>query len=203
MEIIVIDDLSDDDTAQIIRKLRKANIRLILNSERIGLAESIRKGIQLSTKEYVLVMDSDLTHSVNEIDAMLKVAEVFDLVSGSRFSQGGSMESKKHYIASLLYNWCLRAILKTQVQDNLGGFWLMKRNDVLSLPLNKIFYGYGDYFFRLLYLASKFQFSIVELPSAYSARRFGKSKSNFTKLLFKYSWEALRFKRSIKSLHLK
>ena len=100
-------------------------------------------------------MDTDFTHDPAEIPKLLHVGEVYDIVSGSRFCAGGSMQDTQHYLSSLAYNWMIRLVLRTQIQDNLGGYFTMRREKLRQLPLDLIFCGYGDYFFRLLHCARK------------------------------------------------
>ena len=106
------------------------------------------------------------------------------------------MENKIHYYFSFAFNLILRIILRTQIQDNLGGYYCIKKNVLDLLPRDKIFFGYGEYFFRLLYFAQEKKFTIIEIPAVYNLRHKGKSKSNFLLLLFKYFFIAtkLRFK---------
>lgn len=106
------------------------------------------------------------------------------------------MQDVAHYIASMLYNWVLRVVLRTQVQDNLGGYFTIRRAAIGRLPLDQIFFGYGEYFFRLLHHAQRQGMSIVEIPAVYRIRHAGKSKSNFGKILFTYTIEAIRLKRN-------
>lgn len=187
-EVLVVDDDSPDKTYEIAKNAfdGNANVRVILRTEDRGFAKSIRAGIEQATGEFVIVMDTDCTHDPAEIPRMLHVARVYDIVSGSRFCAGGDMEDAAHYFASLAYNWLLRIILHTQVQDNLGGYFVMRREQILSLPLDEIFFGYGEYFFRLLYSAQRRGLRIVEIPAVYRVRTYGVSKSNFLKMLVSY-----------------
>jgi len=91
----------------------------------------------------------------------------------------------------LVYNWMLRIILRTQIQDNLGGYYTISLQNLKRLPYDKIFYGYGEYFFRLLHYAQKNGMTLVEVPARYRFRRKGKSKSRFFKMLFSYLVAAL------------
>jgi len=193
-EVIVVDDESPDNTYKIARQKFELvrEVRIFRRTDDRGLAKSIRYGIEQATGDYVIVMDTDFTHDPAEIPRMIQVGEIYDIVSGSRFCAGGNMEEKAHYIASFIYNLILRIIIRTQVQDNLGGFFLIKRKNLKLLPFEKIFYGYGDYFFRMIYYAEKKNYSIIEIPTFYANRRKGKSKSNFIKLLFTYSCSAFR-----------
>jgi dolichol-phosphate mannosyltransferase len=192
-EILIVDDDSPDKTYEVAKKTFATNrsVRVILRTEDRGFAKSIRAGIEQATGDLVIVMDTDFTHDPVEIPRMLHVARVYDIVSGSRFCAGGNMQDKKHYLTSLAYNWLLRVLLHTQVQDNLGGYFVMKREKILSLPLDKIFYGYGEYFFRLLYFAQRLGLRVVEIPAIYRVRTYGSSKSNFLKMLISYSRAAI------------
>jgi dolichol-phosphate mannosyltransferase len=195
-EIIVVDDNSPDGTSQTVRDAFVANsaVMTLLRTSDRGLANSIRAGIEKARGDQLVVMDSDFTHDPDEIPKMLRVGEVYDIVSGSRFCAGGRMQDTPHYIASLVYNWLIRLVLRTQIQDNLGGFFTMSRQKLLRLPLDAIFFGYGDYFFRLLHFAQAQGFTVVEIPAQYASRHSGTSKSNFFKLLLSYTQALLRLK---------
>jgi dolichol-phosphate mannosyltransferase len=195
-EIIVVDDNSPDGTFHLVRNRFGGNpeVRAIRRTKNRGLANSIREGLESATGDQVLVMDTDFTHNPAEISKMLHVAQVYDLVSGSRFCAGGAMEDVGHYIASLLYNFILRIVLRTQIQDNLGGFFTMPLDKLRRLPWDEIFHGYGDYYFRLLSYAQAAGLKIVEVPALYRDRSKGESKSNFLRLLGGYSAAVLKFR---------
>lgn len=200
-EILIVDDDSPDETYEVAKNAFAANrnVRILLRTKDRGFAKSIRAGIEQATGEFIIVMDTDFTHDPVEIPRMLHIARIYDIVSGSRFCAGGNMQDKKHYLASLAYNWLLRALLHTQLQDNLGGYFVMKRDKILSLPLDQIFYGYGEYFFRLLYFAQRGGLKVIEIPAIYRVRTYGSSKSNFLRMLFSYSRAAILLRISSKS----
>lgn len=195
-EILVVDDNSPDGTFQVVREsfVGDAEVHAHLRTEDRGLGNSIRAGIDLATGDRIVVMDTDFTHDPAEIPKLLHVGQIYDLVSGSRFCAGGSMQDTQHYLASLAFNWFMRIVLRTQVQDNLGGYFTMDTRRLKSLPLDRIFYGYGDYFFRLLFYAERSGMTIVEVPARYMARSAGDSKSNFMKLLFTYTGAMVRLR---------
>ena len=200
-EILVIDDNSPDGTHEMARKTFENNrtVRPVLRTHDRGFAKSIRNGIELATGDYIVVMDTDFTHDPAEIPRMLHVAQVYDIVNGSRFCAGGNMQDLRHYLASLVFNWFIRIVLRTQIQDNLGGYFAMKRDKLITLPFDAIFYGYGEYFFRLLHFAQKRGMTIVEIPARYGARSYGTSKSSFLKMLFTYTRAAFKVRSAARS----
>ena len=203
-QILVVDDNSPDDTLCAVNRAFGDDPRIVtvLRTEDRGFAKSIRAGIERATGARIVVMDSDLTHDPVEIPKLLHVGGVYDFVSGSRFCAGGRMVDNTHYLISMGYNWLLRMLIRTQVQDNLGGYFTARREMLLNLPLDEIFFGYGDYYFRLLHFVQKSGFSIVEVPAAYLLRGEGKSKSNWTRMLLTYTIGAIRLKRRIRQIEL-
>lgn len=202
-EIIVVDDDSLDGTIKIVQKKYSAekNIICIERKENHGLAASIYDGILNSKGNKTLVMDTDFTHDPKEIPNLLHICQFYDIVSGSRFAPGGNMSSKRHYFASWIYNIFLRLAIRTQVQDNLGGYFVADRKKLMGLPHQKIFFGYGDYYFRLLHFAQINSMSIVEIPAFYSARVEGESKSSFFRMLFSYTKAILKFKSELSKIN--
>lgn len=195
-EILILDDNSPDKTYDVVSSTfsNDNRIRPFLRTSSRGFAKSIYDGISRANGNLILVMDTDLTHDPSDIPSLLHVAEIYDVVSASRFCSGGRMTSNFHYLSSFTYNIFLRVILGTQIQDNLGGFYVAKRSDILSLDCGSIFYGYGEYYFRLLHALIKSGRSIVEIPSKYLDRGYGKSKSNWLKMFVSYGISAIKFK---------
>lgn len=195
VEVIVVDDNSPDGTLDAVKKaFPEGPVVPILRTTDRGLANSIRAGIEAASGERIAVLDTDFTHDPNLLPTMLHLAERFDVVVGSRFCAGGGMPDLPHYLASLFYNWGLRIVLRTQIQDSLSGFFAINRKTLEKLPFDSIFFGYGDYFFRLLFFVQRNGASIVEMPVVYDTRRKGQSKSVFWQLLFSYSFAALKLR---------
>ncbi len=193
-EVIVVDDNSPDGTYLFCKKEFEKNnqIKLIFRQNNRGLANSIGEGIKASKGKNIIIMDTDLSHDPKLIPQMINLNKDYDIVSCSRYCEGGSMGNKLHYYCSFSYNLLLKFILKTQIKDNTGGYFCIKKNTLDLLPFEKIFYGYGEYFFRLLFFAKKKKKSIIEIPTIYNLRTYGKSKSNFFLLLFKYFFSAIK-----------
>lgn len=188
-EIIIVDDDSPDGTAQEVIKNFKGskNVRLFVKKDDKGLAQAIRFGIEKSNGHYILVMDTDFNHDPKVIPSMLKLKDEYDLIVGSRYVEGGGMENNLRYVLSLIYNSVIRLILRLETHDNLSGFFFIKRSKLSQFDYDEIFFGYGEYFIRLLYFAKKNHFMICEIPVFYKNRISGQSKSNFFSMLIDYS----------------
>jgi dolichol-phosphate mannosyltransferase len=211
-EILIVDDSSPDGTAEAVRARyglpcsdecalfdgdeSKGLLRLIVRTRDKGLAFAIRHGIESATGRTLVVMDTDFNHDPALIPQMVDLLRYYDLVIGSRFVMRGGMEDWSRYRFSMLYNYFIRFLFQHQIQDNLSGYFAVRRGRLLELKprFDRIFYGYGDYFIRLLVLAWRNNWMILEVPVFYILRRHGSSKTGFWPILRDYTRAVLRLR---------
>lgn len=197
-EIIVVDDNSPDKTGLLVQKYfsKIPDVRAIIRKKDKGLASAIKFGISKAVGEVVAVMDTDFNHDPKLLTKLISKCQTYDFVVGSRYIQGGGMANKTRERLSYLFNVLIRIILSSPVKDNLSGFFAIKRSSLEKLDADKIFYGYGDYFIRLIYLAKLQGNKFTEVPSFYKDREYGESKSQFLVMFRDYltSTLDLRFK---------
>lgn len=195
-EIVVMDDQSPDGTGEAARQAFADDPTVIVEvrTQPRGFAASIRDGIERSHGDRIIVMDTDFNHDPALLKELLRLSPQADMVIASRFCPGGGMERRGYFLASRLYNQFLRAALGTGVHDNLFGYFIIRREVLLSLPFEKIFYGYGDYFFRLLWHVRRRAGRILEIPSFCRSRLSGTSKSSVGSMLASYTIEAIRLR---------
>jgi dolichol-phosphate mannosyltransferase len=201
-EILVVDDNSPDGTAEAVRQQPSrpgATVSCLVRTQERGLATAISHGIQHAQGERLLVMDTDFNHSPDNITRMLELLGGCDIVIGSRFVRGGGMEDRSRYVFSLVYNLFIRAVLWHGVRDSLSGFFAVRRSVLMSLPMEAIFLGYGEYFIRLTYTAHQRGMHLCEIPVFYNLRQSGTSKSRFGAMLRDYTAcvLAMRFGRPL------
>jgi dolichol-phosphate mannosyltransferase len=208
LEIIVVDDDSTDQTAEKVRKFKipeghcLVKLVLIENGFKIGLGQSILKGIQRASNNLIVVMDSDFTHQPKDIRNLLAKLDDNSIVIGSRYVKGGLMESWHLYFASKIYNRFLRFLLRTQTRDLLGGFFVFNKSHFADFLNFEVFSGYGDYFIWLIYGIEKYsKYPYVEIPVVFAERLHGKSKSKRISMLFSYYVSAQKCKKYFKNLN--
>ena len=192
-EIIVVDDDSSDQTGVLAQKYfsKIPEVRVIIRKKERGLATAIRTGIEVAVGEVIVAMDTDFNHEPKLVPGLIEKCKRYDFVIGSRYIKGGGMANKTREILSYFFNILVRIIIGSPVRDNLSGFFAIRRSELDKLPLDKIFFGYGDYFIRLIYLAKKQGNTFTELPSFYKDREYGASKSQFLKMFLDYFQSAL------------
>lgn len=196
-EIVIVDDNSPDGTYNLVQKEFAGNphvVPLLRTTER-GLASAILHGIRNASGDTVVVMDTDFNHPPNLIPLMVKITEYFDIAVGSRYVIGGGMETSKfRYLGSKIFNKCIHYSLGVKTTDNLSGFFAFKKGVLDGLNPEAIFYGYGDYFIRFLYVMQKQKRFILEIPVVYKDRKGGLSKTNLKKELLRYSATVIKIR---------
>ena len=195
-QVIVVDDDSPDGTAEMVRERfgDDIRVRLLVRTEEHGLATAIAHGILRAEGDVVAVMDTDFNHDPALLPQMVEFTAHYDIIIGSRFTMGGGMEETWRYLASFLFNFIVRGILRTQIQDNLCGFFAIRRDKLLKMDIERICTGYGEYFMHLLFVAWKMGYTMLEVPAFYRQRTHGQSKSRFLHMLWSYTLAAFRIR---------
>lgn len=200
-EIIIVDDNSPDGTAAAVKKSFRTDkrVKLILRKNERGLGTAVGRGVREASGDVLVFMDADFSHDPEDIPKLVKLTKDHDIVNGSRHIKGGGMESTPfRKFASLagkssgkLY---MGLILGLNITDYTNGFFAARKSVIDKLNSDKIFYGYGDYYFRLFYHAKNNGSTIKEIPVFYKFREEGESKTNFLKHGFQYMKEGLKLR---------
>ena len=199
-EILIIDDNSPDGTYKEVCERWKDNprVRPVLREKEKGLATAILHGIKLSEGTKIIVMDTDFNHPPKLIPLLVNITQYFEIATCSRYVIGGGMETSRfRYIGSKIFNKFIHYTLKMQTTDNLSGYYCFKREVLDGLDTEKIFFGYGDYFIRFLYVMQKNSHPIIEIPVVYKDRLGGLSKTNLKSELLRYAGSVLKIKFGI------
>ena len=93
-ELVFIDDNSRDGTAEAIRTLaQKYPARVIVRTDKKGLASAVVDGIGFASGDVIGVMDADLQHPPDLIPSLVQaIKDGADLAIASRYVKGGSCE---------------------------------------------------------------------------------------------------------------
>jgi glycosyltransferase involved in cell wall biosynthesis len=87
LEVIVVDDGSEDGSLAAIEADKALYDVLLKNERNLGKGAAVREGLRAATGEYVLIQDADLEYSPSEYAGLLHPVKAFgaDVVIGSRF----------------------------------------------------------------------------------------------------------------------
>ena len=197
-EIIVVDDSSTDGTSELLEKIQDHDngILVFTPTTRLGLSKSILHGIENSTGPIIAVMDTDGIHDASHLALMVKQLNSHSkLVIGSRYVSGGAMQGALYPHLSKFMNIAIKIIVKSRISDQLCGFFVADRNELLRVPKDD-FDGFGEYFIRLIHHFEK-RSQIIEIPTVHNVRAKGKRKSIRRKMAVIYlktAWEVRKSK---------
>lgn len=123
-EIIVVDDGSTDDSAEV---CRQAGVRLIRRPYSMGNGAAIKAGTRAASGDTIVFMDADGQHDPTLIDRLLaRLDEGNDMVVGARDWSGQAGVSRG--LANTLYNWLASRMTGFEVKDLTSGFRAVRAN---------------------------------------------------------------------------
>ena len=103
LEIIIIDDNSNDGTKELLKdKIKDKVSKIIFNNKNYGKGYCVKKGIQASNGDAILIQDADLEYDPSDYPKLIKPIEngSADVVYGSRFL-GGEEKRVLYFLAQL------------------------------------------------------------------------------------------------------
>jgi len=121
-EIIVVDDGSKDNTAEV---ARSAGAVVYCHPYNIGNGAAVKTGIRMAKGDIIVMLDGDGQHDPQDIPRLLAEAKTHDMVVGARDSRTHANIFRK--FANIFYNFLASAITKISVKDLTSGFRVVHR----------------------------------------------------------------------------
>jgi glycosyltransferase involved in cell wall biosynthesis len=122
VEIIVVNDSSDDNTSDV---CDRNNVKLISTPYQMGNGAAVKTGARVATGEFLVFMDADGQHLAEDIQTLLnKIEDGFDMVVGTRSNKAQS--SLMRLIANKFYNKLASWITSQSIMDLTSGFRVVK-----------------------------------------------------------------------------
>jgi dolichyl-phosphate beta-glucosyltransferase len=168
-EVIVVNDGSRDNTAEVVREFAGVNpmIRLLENPGNRGKGYSVRNGMLHAHGDVMLFSDTDLSSPIYEADKLFAaIANGADVAIGSRWLQRELQTERQPLLRQLygrLFNLGLRIILGLSYRDTQCGFKAFTREaaHIIFSRQHVERWGFDP---EILFLARKFKLRTVEVP---------------------------------------
>ncbi|MBI5508826.1 MAG: polyprenol monophosphomannose synthase [Deltaproteobacteria bacterium] len=183
VDLWILDDNSPDGTGAIADALAASEprIQVVHRPEKRGLGAAYVDGFKRALAagyERVIEMDADLSHPVAALPELLRLAEEYDLVLGSRWVPGGGTKNwpwsrKLISRAGSLY---ARTLLCLPIRDLTGGFKCFRREVLAAFDLDAVKTTGYAFQIELTYRAVRRGFRVVETPITFVERTDGVSK---------------------------
>lgn len=178
-ELIVVNDGSKDNTAQIVNDIAKENPELtLLDNPHKGKGYAVWSGIMKAEGELIYMADADLSTPISELKKLSVWAtdQNFDLVVASREGIGAKRVGEPFYrhLMGRIFNLWVQMIALPGIQDSQCGFKLFKKQAAKNIFSRLLIYGgeskqlkdayLGAWDVEVLYLARKLRYTVKQVP---------------------------------------
>jgi dolichol-phosphate mannosyltransferase len=186
LELLIVDDNSPDGTGEIADHLAKEypdRVHVLHRAGKLGLGTAYVTGFRYALEQgadFIVQMDADFSHSPSYIPEMVDVIEGYDVVVGSRYVSGGSLDERWSWWRYLLSWWAnsvyTRLILGLKVKDATAGFKCWRRATLEGIGLDRVRSNGYVFQVEMAYLTEKLGYRFFEIPIYFEDRRIGRSK---------------------------
>ncbi|MCK4491519.1 MAG: glycosyltransferase family 2 protein [Candidatus Altiarchaeales archaeon] len=187
VEIIVVDNNSTDNTADIVRKV---GAKVVREPEK-GYGNAYLRGLNESTGDIIVMGDADGTYPFKEIPKFVRkiTEEGADFVMGSRLKgkiHEGAMRPLHRYIGNPLLTGILNLLFRAGISDAHCGMRAFTREALKKMNLKTEGMEFAS---EMVIEASRKKLNIKEIPIDYFPRKGGEAKLHS----FQDGWRHLRF----------
>ncbi len=116
LEIIVVDDGSEDETEKV---AQETGVRVVRHPYNMGNGAAIKTGLRNATGDICVFMDADLQHSPQEISKLIEPLGEYEMVVGARGSRGQKLHRR---IANRFFNMLASYVTGRKISDLTSGF---------------------------------------------------------------------------------
>jgi glycosyltransferase involved in cell wall biosynthesis len=188
-EIIIVDDYSTDGTREILKDKLSNKVSLIIyNEKNYGKGYCIKKGIERSNGNIILIQDADLEYDPQDYPKLINpiINNYADVVYGSRFVGG---DEKRvlffwHTVANKILTLTSNIFSNLNLTDMECGYKVFRSEVLKKITLNQNRFGFEP---EITAKISKMNIRIFEVGVSY----FGRTYSEGKKITYKDAFNAL------------
>ena len=188
-EIIIVDDYSIDGTREVLKDKLSNKVSLIIyNKKNYGKGYCIKKGIERSNGNIILIQDADLEYDPQDYPKLINpiINNYADVVYGSRFVGG---DEKRvlffwHTLANKILTLISNIFSNLNLTDIECGYKCFRSEVLKKITLNQNRFGFEP---EITAKISKMNIRIFEVGVSY----FGRTYSEGKKITYKDAFNAL------------
>lgn len=178
-EIIIVDGNSTDGTLEIVKDansslVRNADVRLIVEPRR-GYGLALRKGMKAAKGDIVIMVDGDGTYELKHANYLIRrmIESDAEMCLATRMYDPNKAMGLFNFVGNKIITFCFNMLYKQNFSDTQSGFRAISHS-----ALEKVEFKETDMPFatEMLIRFSRKGFKMVEIPSNYKVRKYGKTK---------------------------
>jgi glycosyltransferase involved in cell wall biosynthesis len=170
-EIIVVDGNSTDGTLEIVKD---SNCRLIIEPRR-GYGVALRRGMRAAKGDVVVMVDGDGTYEVKHINLLLErmLETDAELCMATRMYDPNKAMGFMNFVGNKIITFCFNMLFKQNLSDTQSGFRAISHSAIEKVDFKETDMAFAT---EMLVKFAKKGFRMVEVPSIYKTRKYGKTK---------------------------
>jgi dolichol-phosphate mannosyltransferase len=203
LHLVIIDDNSPDGTGELADELSASapdKMTVVHRSGKNGLGRAYLAGIGFALgngADAIVEMDADFSHNPSDIPGLLAGLQTCDLVIGSRYVAGGSIDADWSWSRRALSR-CgggyARLILGLPIHDPTSGFRAYSRRALEAVDLAAVRSSGYAFQVEMAYAVHRLGYRLGEIPIHFRERANGRSKMSMS-IALEAAWRTwqLRF----------
>ena len=185
-ELIIVDDNSTDNTAEIFKNLKRKKIRYFLRKNDRDLSRACTYGFDRSKNENIVVMDGDYQHKPKDLLKLIKIFEKkdIDILVGARnlFIKNNKGLGFIRLNASRILVLIVNILFGKKTSDPMSGFFIFKRKVYNKSKKELLKNGY-KILLDLIYTKEYSKKKVIDVYINFDDRKKGKSKMSLKIIL--------------------
>lgn len=173
LEIIVVDDGSDDNTNLVLQKLQKRfpRLKIVTHKKNLGYGAALREGFSSASKDWVFYTDGDGQYDLSQLKLLVeKVNPRIDIVNGYKAQRS---DSSIRILLGHIYRKILKRIYNLPIRDVDCDFRLIRQSYMKKIRLSS---SSGIICLELVVKLTAVGARFAEVSVSHYKRQFGRSQ---------------------------
>jgi glycosyltransferase involved in cell wall biosynthesis len=193
IELVVVDDGSEDGTTEILEQLQRELRFKLLRQKNAGKGAALRRGFAEVTGDLVVIQDADLEYSPEEYPQLIELIcdDKADVVYGSRFLGRHRAFMFAHYMGNKLVTFATNVLYNTMLTDMETCYKAMRIDVLRSMKLKSNGFGIEPEITAKIF---KRGYRVYEVPITYAGRGYEQGKKITWRAGFGALWVLLKYR---------